>query len=170
MSYKFVTEREIAFVNAINREVIQHVVQQSVRYYEILLKETNVHKLYRESIKKTWNAPVDIFARVMYGNSTVTTTNFVPDAQFELDVFFHTQELQERNVSPKEGDFIEYGRVFYEITSVTQPQIVFGEINNKIMTKCTTHRAREGQFSAGGSSEESIDRGSMPTNTVVVNK
>ena len=81
------------------------------------------------------------------------------DSVYTIDVYFHTEELSDRNVSPKEGEFIEYGGVYYEVTSVTQPQLVFGQVNNKIMVKCTCVRAREGQFAAGAEAAEDVERG-----------
>ena len=44
------------------------------------------------------------------------------------------------------GDFVQFGEVVYEIYSVTHPQIAFGMIDQKIMTKCTCGPARQGQF------------------------
>jgi hypothetical protein len=91
---------------------------------------------------------------VNYDNPTVKTMGYGADSVYSIEVYFHKQELVDRNVSPKEGDFIEYGSIFYEITSVTQPQLVFGQINNKVMTKCTCVASREGQFAAGGDSSK----------------
>lgn len=156
MSRKFITEREIAFINAINKELIQKVSGQEVHYYAISTKYSRVHSLYNEAIEKLWEPPVKINARVFWDNTKSITNAQGVDSAYNAEVYFHTLELQERNVIPREGDFIEYGEVFFEITSVTQPQIVFGQINNKIMTKCICIPSREGQFQAGGSDSEGI--------------
>lgn len=166
MGYKFITEQEINFINTINRELIQHVVAQEVIYYAIAVKQTQVDDLYNEAIKKTWNPPVRVNARVFWDNPTVRSISAGQDSQYSLEVYFHTKELVERNLVPREGDFIEYGQVFFEITSVTQPQIVFGEINNRIMTKCVCVPAREGQFQAGNITRESVDHSHPVQNSV----
>ena len=44
------------------------------------------------------------------------------------------------------GDFVQFGEIVYELYSVTQPQLVFGQIDQKIMTKCVCGPARKGQF------------------------
>ena len=157
MARKFVTERELAFIGRINKELIQKVVGQEVSYYEIDLERSKAHRLYDEAIEKVWKPPVKVNARVMWDNPASNSTNFGVDSKYTAEVYFHTQELDDRDVRPKEGDFIEFGQVYFEITSVTQPQIVFGQVNNRIMTKCVCVPSREGQFQAGGRSSEAVD-------------
>ena len=158
MSRKFITDREIAFVNAITNELIQNVVGQEIKYYGISIPETQVNTLYSEAIKKTWNPPVQVNCLVMYDNQNTVSSNMGQDSQYSAEVYFHALELTERNVLPREGDFVEFGQIFFEITSVTQPQLVFGQVNNKVMTKCVCVPSREGQFQMGNNSSEDVDR------------
>lgn len=158
MSRKFVTEREIAFINRITHELVQRVMGQVVWYYEIDLERSKVDTLYQETIQKTWKKPVKANARVLWDNNQSVTNTFGVDSKYTLEVYFHPEELRERNLKPREGDFIEFGEVFFEITSVTQPEIIFGQINNKTDTKCTCIPAREGQFAAGGRNSEGDER------------
>lgn len=170
MSRKFVTDREIAFINAINHELIQRVVGQEVKYYALVLDKTQVHRLYNEAVKKTWAAPVEVNARVLYDNANTKSTALGQDSEYSVEVYFLTQELVERNVVAREGDFVEFGQVFFEIVSVTQPQIVFGQINNKIMTKCICVPSREGQFQAGGQSDSDKDNSHPVEQSIGVNR
>jgi hypothetical protein len=166
MPRKFVGTREIAFVNSITRELHQHVVDEEIMYYAILLDKTTVDDLYNEAIKKSWANPVKVTARVLYDNPTTKTGLFGPDSEYASEVYFHTQELDQRNLKPREGDFIEYGQVFYEITSVTKPQVIFGQINNKLMTRCKLTPSREGQFQAGNNSGQNVDHSHPLDNAV----
>lgn len=150
MARKFITQREINFIDRVNKELIQKVVGQEVTYYAISVEKSRVNRLYEEAIQKVWDPPVLIDARVLWDNTNSTSTGMGIDSKYPLEVYFHDLELRDRNVKPKEGDFIEFGQVFFEITSVTQPQIVFGQVNNRIMTKCVCVPSREGQFHAGG--------------------
>lgn len=170
MAKKFITERERLFIDNINDELIEAVVGQEVNYYAISREHTQVHRLYNEAIKKTWAQPVKINARIMYDNSTVTSTNLGLDSKYSLDIYFHVRELTERNVKPREGDFVEFNQIVYEITTVTQPQMVFGQPYNKLMTKCTCVPSREGQFQIGGKSDENIDNSHPVEQSKAVNK
>lgn len=156
MARKFVTERELAFIDKINKELIQRVIGQEISYHAISQEKSKVNSLYGESIQKVWDSPVLINARVLWDNTQSASTSFGMDSKYTAEVYFHHLELQERNVQPREGDFLEFGNVFFEITSVTQPQIVFGQINNRLMTKCICVPSREGQFQAGSKSSEGV--------------
>lgn len=158
MAKKFIDTKAIAYIDAINRQLIQRVIGEEVIYYAISLKNTEVKRLYGEAVKKTASAPVRINALVKYENPNTRSMDFGMDAVFNLEVYFHNKELTERNVKPTEGDFIEYGGIFFEITSVTQPQLVYGQIENKIMTKCVCITSREGQFQFGNQSDVDDDR------------
>lgn len=146
MSRKFWGRKELSFIGAINKELIQAVVGQVVYYYEVLADQTTTNDLYNEAITKRTAAPVSSNALVYYENTMDRVTSLPPDSQFNLDVYFHTQELAERRLSPKMGDFVQFGEIVFEIYSVSQPQLVFGQIEQKIMTKCVCGPARKGQF------------------------
>lgn len=166
MSFKFITALEIAFINEISRELIQHVVGQEITYYEISPELSKTNDMYHESISKTWKTAVKINALVKWDNETSTAGGMGISSQYSLEVYFHTLELEERDIRPREGDFVEFGQVFFEITSVTQPQIVFGQSNNKILTKCVCVPSREGQFQAGNNDAEGVDNSHPVENTL----
>lgn len=157
MARKFITDKEFAYIEKINKELIQEYVGQEVIYYAISMEHTVSNDLYNESIDKVWFSPIKINARVEWDNPGVSTTSFTLDSQYSLIVDFHTQELIERNVSPTEGDFLEFGQVVFEITSVTTPELVYGQPNNKIMTRCVCVPSREGQMQVHSNSSEFID-------------
>jgi hypothetical protein len=146
MSRKFIGRKEIAFVNSINKELIQRVIGQEIFYYAILADKTNANDLYNEAVVKIWSPPVKCNCLVMYENTQEQIGVMAPDSKFSVDVYFHTEELNDRNVLPKMGDFIQFGEVVYEIHQVTKPQIIWGLIEQKIMTKCNCGPARKGQF------------------------
>lgn len=146
MARKFIGRKEIAFVNAINKELIQRVVGQEVHYYAIVAEKTKRNDLYNEAVSKVWANPVKVNCLLMYENTQEQIGMLPPDAKFAVDVYFHTDELNDRNVLPKMGDFLQFGDVMYEIYQVTRPQIVWGLIEQKIMTKCNCGPARKGQF------------------------
>jgi hypothetical protein len=156
MSRKFITQRELDFISNTTKELLQGVVEEEVRYYAISLERSQVNELYEEAIRKVWSPPVAIDALVLWGQDATRVARFDLDAQYTLEVYFHKKELEERNVKVHEGDFVEYDGKFFEISSATEPQIVFGQVNNKVMVKCTCVVSREGQFAAGADNTRSI--------------
>lgn len=157
MSRKFITAKEEAFNASIIKEFVQSFVGQEVYYYAISAEENRVKNVYGEQINKKWKPPVKINALVNYDDAGTKSTSLGLDSSYGLEVYFHTQELTERNVILAEGDFIEYAQVYFEISSISQPQLFFGQAQNKVMTKVVCVASREGQFSAGSISKEDID-------------
>jgi hypothetical protein len=161
MAKKFVTQKELDLIDSWSRELIQDVVVQEVVYYAV--HEDTSYNFYREAIKKVWYDPVKLTARVQYDQTQTVSGPMGNDAQFALEVYCHIDELRDRNLKPREGDFVEYDQVFYEITTVSEPQQVFGQANAHLMVKLTCTPAREGQFSAGSVRAEGVDN-SHPVN------
>lgn len=133
-------------MNAITRELVQDVIGQEVYYYEILAEKTQANDLYNEAIHKVWANPVKCNALVSYENSNEVVGTMPADSKYRLEVQFHQNELVNRNLSPKMGDFILYDSIMFEIYSVSEPQLAFGMIENKVMIKCVCGPARKGQF------------------------
>lgn len=141
----------------LSKELIQNFVGQEIIYYAISVEESSVHDVYDEAVQKVWMQPVTLNARVKFNNSTTRSTGMGADSEYELEAYCHTKELIERNLKPREGDFVEFGQVVFEIASVTMPQMAFGQANNKIMTKLVCVPSREGQFKVGNATDEGID-------------
>lgn len=146
MSRKFIGQKELSFMAQINKELIQNVVGQEVIYYRIIVEKTRVNDLYNEAINKSYAEPVKINCLVYYENSAESVSIFPADSKFNVDVYFHNIELAEREITPRMGDFVQFGEVLYEIYSTSRPQIAFGQIDQKVMTKCTCGPARQGQI------------------------
>jgi hypothetical protein len=142
---RFIGQKELAFIARVNRELIQRVVGQEITYYQVLAEQTQTNDLYNEAVHKAYAQPVRVNCLVYYENTQEVVTNFPPDMKFKIDVFFHNAELVDRNLVPKMGDFVQFGEVLYEIYQATQPQLVFGQIDQKVMTRCTCGPARQGQ-------------------------
>ena len=146
----FVGQREIDFFNCVNKELIQKIVAQRVTYYSVSEEHTKANDLYNEAITKTVYTPVVINALVLFMDPTQTTTNFSIDTIYQIEVYFHEHELTERNIIPQVGDFMKFGEVYYEILTLTSPQIIFGQIDNKVMKKATARVARTSNFEIVG--------------------
>lgn len=142
----FIGNREVKFFDGIAKELVQKIVGQEVFYYAVSEKHTKTHRLYNEAIRKTTFPPVGINALILYNAPVQSTTKFSIDTVYSIEVYFHYHELEERNIIPREGDFVKWGKVVYEIESLTQPQIVYGQIDNKVMVQAICRVSRKSQF------------------------
>ena len=116
-------------------------------YYPISLEHTNFHDLYGEAIEKAFLNPVRVYARVKYESQDTKTTPLGVDRIEKITVLFHKRRLSEdQNLFIREGDFIQYGKYFYEILSLTEPKWLFGQVDSSFEIAASCIRAREGTF------------------------
>jgi len=146
MSRLFVTQKEVNLINSLSKELIQKVVCQKIIYYSVSEEHTNTHDLYDEAIKKTVFQPVLINARVLFQNPEQTTGQFSIDTINKIEVYFHINELEERNITPREGDFVKFGKILYEVLQLTKPQIVYGEVEQQVQVKAICQTSRKSNF------------------------
>lgn len=157
MSRLFIQDQEIDFFNLIGKELIQDVVGQRIIYYSVSDKLTHSDTLYGEAVTKTVYTPVEINARILYNAPEQVVNSFSIDTVYSLEVYFLLHELEERGIVPREGDFIQYGNAFYEIQSLTKPQLAYGYIDHKVQMRAICRIAREGQFQLPPVDEEKLD-------------
>ena len=144
----FFGKNERNLVKQVNDELIERVIGQQVVYYSIDLERTNYHPLYGEAIVKSFLPPVRVFALVEYdGIQTKFDTNIGLDKEATITVHFHKRRLTEdQDLFVREGDFVLYGDIYYEITVLSEPKQIFGQVDHKMEISAKCVRAREGLF------------------------
>tara|TARA_R100000458_G_C8264105_1_gene239353 strand:+ start:467 stop:958 length:492 start_codon:yes stop_codon:yes gene_type:complete len=146
----FLGEKERNLVKQINDEVIERVVGQQVIYFPIDIQHTNYHPVYGEAIEKNFLPPLRVYALVEYGGVETSFMDGVTiDKKTTAVVKFHKRRLTEdQNLFVREGDFIKYGNIFYEIVKTNEPKQLFGQIDHKFEIIADCIRARDGLFNA----------------------
>ena len=145
----FVGKKEKDLVKQVNDEIIERVVGQTIVYYPISLEHTNYHNLYGEAINKTFLSPVRVYAMVKYESQTTTTTPMGVDRVERISIAFHKRRLTEdQDLFVREGDFVRYGDIYYEIVKLNEPKLLFGQPEHRFEIQADCIRARDGVFNA----------------------
>jgi hypothetical protein len=146
----FFGEKERDLVKQVNDEIIERVIGQQVLYFPIDIETTNYHPLYGEAVEKTFLPPVRVHALVEFqGIETSFMDNIAVDKITKIKVNFHKRRLTEdQNLFVREGDFVRYGEVFYEIVKLMEPKLLFGQVEHRFEIQAECIRAREGVFNA----------------------
>jgi hypothetical protein len=146
----FFGKKERDLVKQVNDEIIERVVGQQVLYFPIDIETTNYHPLYGEAVEKTFLPPVRVHALVEFqGIETSFMDNIAIDKATKIKVNFHKRRLTEdQNLFVREGDFVRYGEVFYEIVKLMEPKLLFGQVEHRFEIQAECIRAREGVFNA----------------------
>ena len=146
----FTGEKERNLVKQVNDELIERVIGQQIAYFAIDIDRSDFHPLYGEAIQKTFLPPVRVYALVKWEGQTQSfTQNMGIDKGTSIEIHFHKKRLTEdQDLNVREGDFLLYGDVFYEIVTISEAKNLFGQVDHKfeITAKCV--KAREGVFNA----------------------
>ena len=145
----FIGDKEKRLVKQINDEVVERIVGQTVLYYPISVEHSNFHETYGEAIEKSFLPPIRVYALVEWEGIITETGKFGVDRKSSLTVHFHKKRLTEdQDLFVREGDFVLYGDIFYEIVSLDEPKQLYGQADTRyeVLAKCI--RAREGKFNA----------------------
>ena len=143
----FLGKKERDLVKQVNDELVERVIGQQIAYYPISVEHTDFHPLYGEAIKKTFLPPVRVHALVEWGGIQTTTSNIGLDKTSSITVHFHKRRLTEdQDLFVREGDFVLYGDILYEITTLDEPKQLFGQIDHKFEIVASCIRSREGTF------------------------
>jgi len=146
----FLGKKERDLVKQVNDELIEKVIGQQILYYPVDMETTDFHDLYGEAVQKNFLSPIRVYALVTFNeDSTNYLEGFALDKISQITVHFHKRRLEEdQDLFVREGDFILYGDVYYEITKLSSPRKLFGQVDQtfEISTICT--RARKGLFDA----------------------
>jgi hypothetical protein len=147
----FFGEKEKNLVKQINDEIIERVVGQQVLYFPIDVDSTDFHPIYGEAIEKNFLHPIRVFALVEFqGVETSDMESIALDKATKIKVNFHKRRLTEdQNLFVREGDFVRFGEIFYEIVKLLEPKILFGQPETRFEVGAECIRARDGLFNAG---------------------
>ena len=146
----FLGQKERDLVKQVNDELVEKVIGQQILYYPIDIDTTDFHDLYGEAIEKTFLPPVRIYALVEFNEETTSYMQGVgTDSDSLITVHFHKRRLTEdQDTFVRQGDFILYGKIYYEIVKLSQPKKLFGQVGHSFEISATCKRARRGTFDA----------------------
>jgi hypothetical protein len=145
----FLGQKERDLVKQVNDELIERVIGQAIVYYPISRELTKYHPIYGEALNKTFLSPIKINALVEWGGSATATETFGVDRRTSIVIKFHRRRLlEDQEIYVREGDFVYFGDTYYEIVSLNESKLLFGNGSDKfeILAKCV--KARENIFNA----------------------
>ena len=90
-----------------------------------------------------------MYALIEWRGSDQTSDKYGIDRVANITVHFHKRRLTEdQDLFVREGDFVLYGGLHYEISTLSQPRELFGQIDHKFEITAMCTLSREGLFDA----------------------
>jgi hypothetical protein len=137
----FIPQKEVDLFDALNEELIDNVLGQYVDIYKVSVEDTE-ENLYGESSTKYFEKGFRVNCLISFEEPTIEQNDFGPDLNTNLEMYFHRTTLEEANFYPEIGDIVDWNDFYWEINSITEPQLIGGHQAFKHMIKAIANRAR----------------------------
>ena len=137
----FTPRDDIKLFDAINEELIDELVGQTVDIYKVNLDDTESN-LYGESTSKTFDVGFRVNCLIQFNEPETTMNEFGSDTNASIELYFHRNSLKDTDFFPEIGDIVDWNQFYWELDSVTEPQLVSGHQGFRHQIKATAHRAR----------------------------
>ena len=146
----FLGKKERDLVKQVNDELVENVIGQAILYYPIDMDRTNFHDMYGEAVEKTYLSPIRVYALIKFDEEATSYMEGMGiDSDSAITVNFHRRRLTEdQDLYVREGDFILYGKTYYEIVKLSEPRKLFGQVNHTFEITAICKRSRKGLFDA----------------------
>ena len=139
----FVPQKEFDLMNAMNEELIDEIVGQSVDIYKVNIDRTN-ENIYGESTTKYYDIGFRVNCLILYNEPEIEQTEFGADLNTNIEMYFQRENLASGSLNfyPEAGDIVDWNDHYWEINGTTEPQLFAGHPGYKHQIKATAHRSR----------------------------
>ena len=139
----FMPRKEFDLINAMNEELIDEIVGQSVDVYKINVENTD-DNLYGESTTKYYDVGFRVNCLILYNEPTIEQDEFGADYRGDIEMYFQRENLSSGSLNfyPETGDIVDWNDYYWEINGATEPQLFGGHPNFKHNIVATAHRSR----------------------------
>ena len=146
---RFFAQKDIDTFDKFNKELVgdlytekDGVISQKVVIYKVSVYDTEINMYGETASGKTYKPGVQVSALIEAEDQTTTTDEFGPDLQQNALFSFVRQSLKDISYVVEIGDIVDWNGHYYEMNSVTEPQLIVGHQNYKHSIIAVAHRSR----------------------------
>ncbi len=132
---------DLNFFISIGSELIVDVVQQLCYYFKLNPYESKTN-LYGEAVDKSYFRPVELYARIEYGDTNSNYEGFGPDTTQTVNFIFQKSKLEQDGVYIQVGDYLKFDEGYYEVTNINESQLIAGQFANSLSIVAQTFLTR----------------------------
>ena len=137
----FVPQKEVDLFDAFNEELIDEIIGQTVDIYKISIENTE-ENMYGESATKYYDQGFRVNCLINYIEPEIELNDLGPDLNTSIEMYFHRTTLSEAEFYPEIGDIVDWNGHYFEMNSVTEPQLIAGHQDFKHSIIVKAHRSR----------------------------
>ena len=137
----FVAQKDINYIDAVNEELIDQLVGQYVDIYKINIEKTD-ENIYGESSTKQYDKGFRVNCLLLFNSPETLQEEFGADLSTSVEMYFHRTTLKEADFYPEIGDLVHWNNMYFEMNSVTEPQLIAGNPDYKHEIRVLAHKSR----------------------------
>jgi|TARA_R110000744_G_scaffold74020_1_gene148068 hypothetical protein len=149
MASRFYPQKDIDTFDKFNKELIgdissgkDGIIYQPVVIYKISAVDTEINMYGESSAGKVFKDGVEISALITADDQTTTTDEFGPDVQQTSLFSFIRQSLVDISYVVEIGDIIDWNSGYWEISSISENQLIGGQTDYNHSVICNTYLQR----------------------------
>jgi len=149
MASRFYPQKDIDTFDKFNKELIgdissgkDGIIYQPVVIYKISAVDTEINMYGESSAGKVFKDGVEISALITADDQTTTTDEFGPDVQQTALFSFIRQSLVDISYVVEIGDIIEWNTGYWEISSISENQLIGGQTDYNHSVICNSYLQR----------------------------
>ena len=149
MASRFYPQKDIDTFDKFNKELIgdissgkDGIIYQPVVIYKISAVDTEINMYGESSAGKVFKDGVEISALITADDQTTTTDEFGPDLQQTALFSFIRQSLVDISYVVEIGDIIDWNSGYWEISSISENQLIGGQTDYNHSVICNTYLQR----------------------------
>ena len=137
----FIPQKEVYLWDAMNEELIDEIVGQTVDIYKIDVEESD-DNIYGESLTKYFKQAFRVNCLVLFNEPITEQNEFGPDTNADIEIYFHRNSLVDADFFPEIGDIVDWNDFYWEMNEVVEPQLIAGHPDYKHQIRAKAHRIR----------------------------
>ena len=149
MPSRFYSKKDIDTFDKFNKELVGNlstgkdgIINQPVIIYKVSVYDTEVNMYGETSEGKVYNPGVQLTALVEADDQSTTTDEFGPDLQQNALFSFIRQSLVDINYVIEIGDVVEWNSGYWEISSISENQLIGGQTDYNHSVVCNSFLVR----------------------------
>ena len=149
MASRFYPQKDIDTFDKFNKELVgdlntnkDGIIYQPVVIYKISAVDTEINMYGESSAGKVFKDGVEISSLVTADDQTTTTDEFGPDVQQTALFSFIRQSLVDISYVVEIGDIIEWNTGYWEISSISENQLIGGQSDYNHSVVCNAYLQR----------------------------
>lgn len=121
---KFFGPNDIKTLQRMSKELVEQIIDTNVLYSKMNVSQT-VQNFYGQSLHKQFSVPVSLQAMI-YHNPPTYLFDYQVTQQQDVQFKFLQTTLQDHNIYPQIGDVIIWRNQLWQITTITNEQLLAG--------------------------------------------